>query len=212
MKVTAIFAAGVFSAASAQGAVTINWGNAPSGLVVNYDSAGMPLTDSAFSFEFGTFEFGTPQGTPDVWRDQWTVLDTPEEGYNQSLQTFMSTWISEDNSLAGRQASIWIHNSDFTATEATEWGIYTADDWIIPDMGDQRDTPLEFRITDLPQNDELFPADQRIYGGLFENPGPGEFSATPDGAIIQTFTFVPEPSSAVLALFAGGMALLRRKR
>lgn len=200
-----------FLALSSQ-AATINWGNAPSSTLVNFASDGVAI-DASSGFDFGVFDIGGPVGAPSTWRAQFTVLDSLDgtNPYNPALQAFDATWIGTDDSFADRQAAIWVHNMDFTATPASEWAVITADDWIIPRDNGQQTTPLEFRITDLGQTTELLPADTILWGGLQGTPGPGVVTNSPAGFSIQTHTFpIPEPSTALLLL--GGLSILRFRR
>ena len=190
-------------------AVTINWGNSISDQRAVVDNAGQ-AAPSSFVFELGYFTSGIPTGAPNTWRTQWSVLDTAD--YNQNFGFFSSSWTNDTNIAAGETASFWISNGDYTATPNSEWAILTSSTWLIPQASDATQLPVEFRVTDVQSTDELKVADTAIFGRLDDLSGQGISSAPPFPTTdIQLFTFVPEPSAAILSLL-GGLALLHRKR
>lgn len=109
-------------------------------------------------------------------------------------------------SFAGLDAYIWIRNGD-DPVPGTEWLLTRASNWTFPTVGgDCCDTGVvEWAVSDLD------PGDVPVWGRQNGVIGSGEFSSTGTGGL-QTFTFVPEPSSAILTAIAAGLLVLRRRR
>lgn len=206
LQLAAFFAFGQVLSAS----VTVNWGNALIDPANNVDSDAVQI-DSTYTADFGYFAGGAPTGDFSTWRSQFVLLDT--SSYNQAAGFFSGVWNAPNNDHAGQQASIWIHNNDFSATPDTEWGIYTADDWVIDVIDDGKDFSSEFRISFAPETDELLPADTAIFGALPSSTGQGvQNEAFPTGGSFQTFTFVPEPSTVTLLGLSFISLIIQRKR
>jgi hypothetical protein len=192
----------------------LNWGNEVfDGLT---DSNGNTL-DDAFVFELGAFTSGfvPTELNLDLWVSNWQVFD--QASYNKDIGYFTSTvyvgsGVTSSNpmastlSFAGLSAYIWIRNDD-DPVEGTEWLLTRADNWAFPLVGgDCCDTDvIEWAVSDLD------PAHLPLWGRQNDVPGSGEFSITGNTGL-QTFTFVPEPSSSLLAAFAAGFLVLRRRR
>jgi hypothetical protein len=64
---------------------------------------------------------------------------------------------------------------------------------------------IEWSVSDLDGSDVP------VWGRQNGVAGSGVYSSS-DPSTLQTFTFVPEPSSALLAVLAGGLILLVRRR
>jgi hypothetical protein len=107
--------------------------------------------------------------------------------------------------FSGLVAYLWIRNEDLPGTE-TEWLLVRADEWVFPSAaGDCCDTSvIEWSISDLSGTETPLYGNQ---GGIV---GEGEKTSTSSTGL-QTFTFVPEPSTATLAALAA-LSLLRRRR
>lgn len=203
---------------------TIEWGNAAGDTLST--SSGTPLDDT-FIFELGTFgSFVPTAANMSLWAANWKVFDravAPDTGgWNSLLGFFNSTanLLSDGTSsaspplppytfLQNEQAYIWVYNG-LTIDALTEWALITnnaldgnsADDWLMPDAGDQTTLPLEWRLSN---------ASAVLYGGLNNVEGAGGFSVIPPDFALQTHT-VPEPSTMLLTLLAGMGALLRRTK
>lgn len=200
-------------------AQTLNWGSPIGTFVVDSDGDGV---DDRFIFELGAFDLNfTPDDSNyELWFENWRMFDSttynPEFGYYTSTVHVISDLNGEgvyssnpnsysDESFAGLVAYLWIRNADLPGTE-TEWLLVRADNWVFPTIaGDCCDTSvIEWSISDLPGTS--IP----LYGSQGGIAGEGEKTFISTGGL-QTFTFVPEPSSAVLAAL-GALALLRRRR
>lgn len=207
-------------------AVQINWGD-----VVDSDlrdSYGNSL-DATYAIQLGFFEkvLGT-QFVPTAdnaadWSSHWKVFDQaafdPLAGYFASTVMLNADGTSSgpvaDNDLgldfSNQDAYIWIHNSE-TPGVNTEWFLgrssNAATAWHIPgkvaDCCDNR-LPLEWSVSDLT------PTDTPVYGKQGDVPGAGSYTVT-GTYTLQTFTFVPEPSSSLLLALGGVAAVLRRRR
>lgn len=188
-----------------------------------YTSDGGEVALDEFTIELGSFANGfvpTSENTGD-WVSNWRVFDAITEpdsdsddfylgGPGNSVRyagnaelTAAGTSASEDATAgyvfgADQQAYVFIRNSDQT-TLGSEWLLYTSDtgvDWEFPSAGSgEKGGSLDFDLGEV---------DQVVYGQANGIVGAGERSYVATG--LQTFTFVPEPSSLfylVMALFLG---------
>jgi hypothetical protein len=205
---------------------TIEWGSAFNS--INLQSDGVTAVDGeSFTIQLGKFTSGFQPnpGNVDLWDANWVAADTLDPGEHSLLAApFNGYYTSKaqllDNSTfaAGDQAYVWMFNSKATVP-GSEWLLYTndstdgsaLDDWLYPLVtGSQQVTPLLWRVSN---------ATNVVFGGLNpDGPGPGDPEyggghgtnpATPFH--VQTRTFVPEPSSGLLALCAL-LAGTRRRR
>ena len=216
MKFTpALFAAAIFAMAVSRGhAQTLNWGNEVFGGVT--DSEGVAL-DNTFVFELGSFVDGfvPTESNLDQWVLNWEAFD--QAAYNGSLGYFTSTvYVNNDVttsnttastiSFAGLDAYIWIRNDD-NPVEGTEWLLTRAASWTFPSVGGDccNTQVIQWAVSDLE------PGDVPLWGRQNNVIGSGEFITTGTTGL-QTFSFVPEPSSALLAAVAGGILVFRRRR
>lgn len=196
-------------------AQTLNWGS----------EVGTPITDSDglipdenFLFELGAFApgFDPSESNLEEWRLNWMVFDTAS--YNPLFGYFTSTvHVEEDvtssnpaaspESFAGLVAYLWVRNND-EPVEGSEWLLVRSDEWIFPETGgDCCDTSvIEWSISDLDG------ADTPLWGRHGNVSGPGGYTTIIGSTGLQTFTFVPEPSTALLAAIAGLGLAVRRKR
>lgn len=208
-------------------AIQINWGSAVDS--VFRDSTGTPL-DETFAIQLGYFE--SVLGEPFVptatnvteWSSHWKVFDqaafNPAEGYFTSSAVMDSTGSSDSPfatlgvDFSNQEAYIWIHNTE-TPDPTAEWFLgrsatasANTSAWTLPakPADDCCDTTvLEWSVTDLDSGDTP------VYGKQGDQTGSGAFTVTGSGYTLQTFTFVPEPSSSLL-LALGGMAVALRRR
>lgn len=197
-------------------AQTLDWGSAVFSELV--DSEGQTL-DNTFVFELGAFVGGfVPDETNvDDWLSYWRVFDqaayNPSLGYFTSQVNMLDDGTSDSSyltsgslSFEGLGAYLWVRNGD-DPVEGTEWLLTRADNWTFPtaipgccDNG----TPLQWSVSDLDSGDIPKWGNQ---GGV---EGPGVYSVT-GPYTLQTYTFVPEPSSLALVAFAAGLMLRRRR-
>ncbi len=211
------------AAASPGRADTVNWGSSFGGVHVESDGDALLAT---FTFEIGTFgsTFIPDETNVDLWSANWKVLDAAT--YNDTLNIFTDSFDLLDhptlpgqvvsnspdadpvNFSQGEQVYIWVYNTD-TAAPGSEWVLITdndgagGDDWVIPDPDDQTIDPVQWRVST---------ATQVVFGGLNDVSGPGERTGGPPLFDLQTHTFVPEPSGALLVGCGLGVLALRRRR
>ncbi|MCH7227846.1 PEP-CTERM sorting domain-containing protein [Haloferula sp. A504] len=203
----------------------IDWGSEIFSDLV--DSEGEVL-DNTFVFQLGAFDAGYNPADyePGDWLNHWQVFDEAayngiEEpvddgvwGYYTSTANMEPDGTSDSpeessgaTSFEGRQAYIWIRNGD-NPEPGTEWFVVTTSSWVYPtaDSGCCGSSlPLEWSSSDLTSGDTPLWGSQ---GGI---EGPGVYSVT--GIYTQqTFTFVPEPSIAMLVGLGGMLWAVRRKR
>ena len=108
-----------------------------------------------------------------------------------------------DNTHAGQQGYIFVYNN-LIGDETSEWFLTTNPTWTIPATGGgQPALPLEWRV---------FDASDVLYGQTPSEAGDGEGDNPPGGYALQTFTFVPEPGTALLFGVLFSSLLLRRER
>ena len=207
-------------------AIQINWGNEVDSDL--RDSFGNSL-DATYAIQLGFFEkvlgeqFVPTAENAAEWSSHWKVFDEaafdPLAGYFASTVMLNADGTSSspvaDNDLgldfSNQDAFIWIHNSETPGT-TTEWFLGRSSSvtsaWHIPekvaDCCDNR-PPLEWSITDFQ------PADVPVYGKQKDVEGAGSYTVT-GIYTLQTFTFVPEPSSSLLLALGGVAAVLRRRR
>ncbi|HSP42840.1 MAG TPA: PEP-CTERM sorting domain-containing protein [Luteolibacter sp.] len=197
---------------------TIEWGSYAG--IDMFDSAGNVLDDT-FVFQLGAF---TAPFTPEAsnyqdWFANWMVFD--QAVYNEADGVFMpsplapqmqpdgtsnSAFLSDGaTSFEGLDAYIWIYNSE-DPVPGTEWLLVRAADWVFPEYDPDccGGFPLQWSISDLD------PSDTPEWGSHSGSTGPGAY--TYNGPFdLRTHTFVPEPSSLLLAIFGTGL-LMRRRR
>jgi len=215
----------VIALATPASAIQINWGDEVDSAL--RDSFGNSL-DATFAIQLGFFEkvLGI-QFVPDAtntadWSSHWKVFDQaafdPLAGYFASTVmlnadgTSSSSFADNDLGLdfSNQDAYIWIHNSETPGT-TTEWFLgrsATGTAWHIPDKVaeccDNR-PPLEWSVSDLTSGKVP------VFGKQGTDTGGGSYTVT-GTYTLQTFTFVPEPSSSLLLALGGVVAALRRRR
>ena len=213
--------------ATPSAAIQINWGDLVDSDL--RDSYGVPL-DATYAIQLGFFEkvlgqqfVPTVENAAD-WSSHWKVFDQaafdPLVGYFASTVmlkadgTSSSTFADNDLGLdfSNQNAYIWIHNSETPGTN-TEWFLgrsATGTAWTIPakvaGCCDNR-APLEWSVSDLTSGKVP------VFGKQGTDTGGGINNDITNGIhTLQTFTFVPEPSSALLLALGGVAAVLRRRR
>lgn len=203
----------------------IDWGSSIYDDIV--DSEGVIL-DNTFIFQLGAFveDFTPDDGNVSDWADNWVVYDQAdyngiEEPVDDGIWGYFTSTVNMEadgtsnspelspgaTSFEGRSAFVWIRNGD-DPEEGTEWLLMRADAWIFPTVDPDccaTDLPLEWSMSDL--EFENVP----LWGSQGGSAGSGEFTTT-GPYTMQTFTFVPEPSTVLLVGVAGCMAAFRRRR
>ena len=206
-------------------AIQINWGDEVDSNL--RDSFGNSL-DATYAIQLGFFEkvlgqqFVPNAANAADWSSHWKVFDQaafdPLAGYFASTVmlnadgTSSSSFADNDLGLdfSNQDAYIWIHNSETPGT-TTEWFLgrsSTGTAWHIPDkVADCCDNraPLEWSVSDLTLGKVP------VFGKQGTDTGGGSYTVT-GTYTLQTFTFVPEPSSSLLLALGGVAVALRRRR
>ena len=202
----------------------INWGSQDFSQIV--DQQGNTLAQGNFTFALGAFEIGfTPtEENRYEWAANFVTFDIAD--YNESGGVFAGEYSLYDNtytSLSGitidstgsnfealgisRDAYIWVYN-DLNPEPGSEWFVARAD-WAFPTItGDccSNDPPLEWSMSDLDGGD--IP----LWGNQFNAEGNGVREIQDTNADLQTYTFIPEPSTALLVALSGMLGVMRRTR
>ena len=202
---------------------TLNWGSAVFSNLA--DSKGNALNDT-FVFEVGTFQAGfTPDATNAAqWWSNWKIYDqanaqgVDNHSFNSSIGYFTSTADMNPNgtssspftnsstfSFSGLEGYLWVRNSTGPALQS-EWALVHASGWTFPTADPAccpSDLPVEWSLSDL--SNEI-----PKYGSQGGINGDGYHTVT-GTYTLQTFSFVPEPSAALL-LGIGALLLGRRRR
>jgi len=203
----------------------INWGSSIYDDIVDSEAQ---VLDQTFIFQLGAFSDGFTPDSDNVseWVGNWEVYDqadyngieTPVDdgiwGYFTSTVNMEADGTSNSpdltpgaSSFEGRSAFVWIRNGD-DPVEGTEWLLMRADAWIFPAVDPDccdNTLPLEWSMSDL------LVGDVPLWGSQGGTMGDGEYTTT-GSYTMQTFTFVPEPSTALLCAMAGLLAAVRRRR
>lgn len=195
---------------------TILWHNAMLDSVT--DSSGIPL-DSSFSFELGAFkdDFTPQRSNVADWYSNWLVFDVaafnPATGYftgeavmNSSGTTDSPPMTPGAPSFEGKAAYIWIRKGT-EALPLSEWMLVSDASWVFPQADPEccpNGVPLEWAISDLDSGDTPKWGSQ---GGVT---GPG-VQYVPGAFVLQTHTFLPEPSTGGLLLGSLLLCWFRRR-
>jgi hypothetical protein len=200
---------------------TLDWGS-PVGTDI-VDSQGNPISN-LFVIQIGAFVDGfTPdENNVSDWLANWRVFDAAS--YNPTLMYFTSVGSMNDDgtgtsphatsgfSFGGLDAFLWIRRGD-TPVAGTEWLLTRAvsgdpeSTWEFPNPTPgccDNEPNLQWSVSDLDGDDIPVWGSQ---GGVH---GSGHYTVT-GGYTLQTYTFIPEPSSLVLATLSAAL-LLRRRR
>ncbi len=215
---------------------TLDWG---SEVFTNlYDSNGQTL-DNTFVFEMGAFVAGFVPEASNVssWSANWRVFDRasydPLLGYFTKWGTETETLRMLDDgtsnspymtpgsmSFEGLNAFLWVRKGELPV-EGSEWLLTRADNWTFPTATPgccDNEPPSQWSVSDLDGGD--IPVWGRQAGDTndpYVSTGPGVFTSSgpstyPGSSTLQTFTFVPEPSAAIMTALAGCVMVLRRRR
>lgn len=201
--------------AVSQAAYTINFGSDVYGDLV--DSNGSKL-DNSYHFELGAFAPGFVPSAANInlWLDNWYVF--ARASYNPTFSHFTLSVQMTDNGLSDnpwltpgapsfelKEAYLWIFNNN-TTNPGSEWLVTRATNWTFPAAGACcGGQPLEWSVSDLK------PEDVPLHGKQGDTAGPGIFTDS-RSHLLQTYTFVPEPSAVLLATLGGLTLVLRRRR
>lgn len=189
-------------------AQTLNWASPFNSSIV--DSEGATL-DSSFTFELGVFNpsFTPLESNVDQWASNWLALDQAD--YDPALGYFTASLFLQGvpdyaTLYAERQAYLWVRNSN-SAIAGSEWFLASAPSWVLPPLDPDccgNDLPVEWSVSDLG-------SDVPEYGSQNGVEGPGVI-VNSGTFTLQTATFIPEPSSALLIGLAVFGLVGRRRR
>lgn len=196
---------------------TLAWGNELGGKLA--DSSGSPL-DISFTFELGSFASGfvPTEQNASAWLTNWIVFDraqfNPVFGYFTSEVQMLpdgtsgSTWATPGaESFEGLDAYFFVRKGE-DAVPGTEWFLAHAPFWVFPTafLDDCCPTapPTLWAVSDLEDAVPVFGSQNGVAGG-------GTGITLQEPAHLQTFTFVPEPGTVLLAML-GLSAVFRRRR
>lgn len=220
----ALLVAAFFVAAGSRlPAQTLDWGSEVFSDLV--DGGGQTL-DNTFVFQLGAFDpmFIPSEQNMDLWLAHWRVFDqasyNPGNGYFANWSTETDTLRMLDDgtsnspfeiagapSFEGLTAYIWIRKGD-QPVEGSEWLLTRASNWVFPNATPgccDNELDLQWSVSDLDTYGET-----PLWGGYGSVEGPGVFTNTGTHTL-QTYTFVPEPSSMIMFAFAGIFAVRRRR-
>ena len=214
-------------------AQTIDWGSDVDSVFI--DSQGYTL-GTGYTFELGAFDsgFDLAKNPLATWFAHWNVFDAAAydatngyftgtaqmlvTGLSNSPDLRMSSDTTDPNttSFSGLEAYLWIRNDSTTMEKwgGSEWLLVRSADWFFPTYGCCNPALLlEWSVSDL------LPANVPLYGWQ-KSPGSDQvvgkvdttFTSSSSGGFLQTGTYLPEPSSAVMVLVLGAMAVLDRRR
>ncbi len=206
----------------------LSWGSVlPSNL---RDSDGVAL-DSSFFMQLGFFDntfTPTASNTAD-WAANWKVFDQagyygvsdPNNSFDAATGYFaresieinlagqsQSAYADLGVNSSGKDAYLWVYNSKTSGVTTTEWLLVRAATWVFPAGRDLNeccsDTPVQWSVSDLGSAAPVWGA-QGLFSGGGEHTNTGNYN-------LQTFTFIPEPSTALLTVLGTVFVLLRRRR
>ncbi|MFN4874492.1 MAG: PEP-CTERM sorting domain-containing protein [Akkermansiaceae bacterium] len=210
-------------------AATLSWGSMLPSIL--RDSNGNAL-NSSFQMQLGFFVSSfIPNATNTAdWASNWRVFDQagyygvgdpsnsfdPLNGYysRESIAidlTGQSQSIYADIQInfTGKDAYLWVYNSKTAGSSTTEWLLVRSASWVFPVGHDLAsccsDTPVQWSVSDLGSATPIWGAQGSQLGG-------GAYTGYISGNTLQTFTFIPEPSTALLTAIGTAFVLLLRRR
>jgi hypothetical protein len=209
-------------------AISVSWGSEY--LSDLRDSYGNPL-DETFKMQLGFFEstFTPDASNTSQWASHWHVFDQassndPANSFDPLTGYFTRESIAIDSNgqstspyadlglnFTGKEAYLWTYNNK-TPGAGSEWLLARASDWVFPTGAAtgccDSELPLQWSVSDFSSGTPVVP----IWGGQGEQRGAGSYTVTDNSYTLQTFTVVPEPSTALLTILGTAFALLRRRR
>ena len=223
------FKTSLFSITLALGAVsqgqTLEWGS-PNDINI-MDSLGNTLEntlDNTYIFELGAFinNFTPTASNYNDWLGNWQVFDRADYNSLDAYFTGSADMLDDGTSnsdfltpgaisFEGRNAYLWVRNSN-DPVPGTEWFLARADSWVFPNAIPgccDEGPPIQWSLSDL-NIDPLNPVTP-VWGNHLGQLGGGVYSVTDSDFDLQTHTFIPEPSSLVLALLGSGLLFVRRR-
>jgi hypothetical protein len=183
------------------------------------DSDGVEV-DNSFVFELGSFfnGFVPTSSNVDQWLSNWEVFDSTTYDTDFSYfagDVYVQAGVTSSNptastlSFSGLDAYIWVRKGD-VPIEGAEWLLTRSTDWAFPVDGPEC---CDLTLQEWSTASDLTILDDPLWGRQHNVLGPGEYTTNSSGsASLQTFTFIPEPSSFLLSAVAAMGALLRRRR
>lgn len=209
-KLVALTFVCVTASASSQ---TLNWASLTGSQIV--DSQGAAL-DNTYVFELGAFDVGfiPNQSNMGIWGSKWHVFDTA--AYSNTVQDgayFTGTANLQDvanygSLFQGLTAYIWVHNAAdteyFLASASAKPGIA---EWKFGALDPECCANGEVTTWSVSNLD----TDTPVWGSQLDKHSPGVYNGTGGPYDLQTHV-VPEPSVSLLALLAGGLCLVRRRK
>lgn len=182
------------------------------------------VLDDTYVFEIGSFDnsFNPTASNAADWSTNWRAFDAasfaegtynPVTGYvtatadmnpfgfSNSPQATSGTF-----SFAGLEAYLWVKNSNAPGPN-TEWALVRAGSWTFPAADPlccPSALPVVWSVSDLTNEVPVFGSQGGLEGG-------GERTVLSPTSYVQTYTFVPEPSAALLMGMAA-LLLTRRRR
>ena len=221
MRFALLAVVGIWLAGNATDAQTINWGSVMRSDLV--DSDGQTLGDS-YTFELGAFvpDFMPSETNIDDWVSHWRTFDRAEyNGIEQPVDDgyygyftgavqmtegghSSSPYADLGLNFQDLDAYIWIRNRT-NPQPGTEWFLARATSWAFPTYDCCATDPLKWSVSNLTLSDVP------LYGKQGTTQGLGVFTDA-TGHTLQTYTFIPEPSSAMLLALTGTLMVLRRRR
>lgn len=216
MKFLCVAVCCFFFAAKAH-AQQLNWGMEILGAVT--DSNGVEV-DNSFVFELGSFFNGfTPtSNNVEQWLSNWEVFDSTTYDTDFSYfagDVYVEAGVTSSNptasqlSFSGLDAYIWVRKGDIPI-EGAEWLLTRATDWTFPVDGPEC---CDLTLQEWSTASDLTSLDDPLWGRQHDVLGPGVYTTnSSSGASLQTFTFIPEPSAALMGVLAAMGMVLRRRR
>ena len=211
-----------------QSSITYTWGTS-TGAQRLVTSDGSPIEIDEFSIELGSFLNGFIPTLENIeqWAGNWGIFDavtTPDsdssDGFIASGEqsrfvgsaglTLGQTSDSEDSNntdvfAPGSQAYVFIRNADIIEA-GTEFLLYTSEEGVAWQFDSVQNSSISFSPVWF-----VSQADTVLFGGLNGEAGPGGFTDTSGDFVLRTHSVIPEPSVALLFVFAA-LSLLRRSR
>ena len=221
----------IASADHARAAITINWGS-PVDSVLR-DSYGSTL-GADMHFQLGAFagSFVPTFENIDLWQTNWRVFDEADysvgDGYFTGTADIASvtglsnsqdaTGTSATFNFLGKDAYLWVFNSQVPTLWTTQWTLVRDATWVFPEQLEFPVLPEDCCGSVLPKDwslSDLGVGDKPVFGRKGGEEGGGTSYAESPSYSLQTYSLVPEVSSVpammALVLLAGFHRERKRK-